>query len=249
VARLLPRLAAAFPTHRIILRPHPSENAGTWKAIIQGMERVEVARQGSAVPWILAADLLIHPYCTTGVEAFALGRPAICWRPTESPVLDNYLSPLVNLPARTLEDVVAQAQAVIAVGDGFAYPAEYRTLFGRSFAAQAGGFAAERIMAALTARFGVVPADTPRWRPGRGYSRFVLSKKHNRRLVPALTPADLTARLERYAHALGRNQRFTIAPCGDRVFHIHGHPEQPGAAETKWVPRWVRRLAGAVPPT
>ena len=63
---LLPRLAAAFPDHRIIVRPHPSENAAPWKAIVAATPRAQMVRQGSAVPWILAADLLIHTYCTTG---------------------------------------------------------------------------------------------------------------------------------------------------------------------------------------
>src|SRR5262249_29617695 len=78
ITGLLPKLAAAFPEHRIILRPHPSENAVPWKAIVAEIPRAEMLRQGAAVPWMLAADLLIHTYCTTGVEAFALGRPAIC---------------------------------------------------------------------------------------------------------------------------------------------------------------------------
>ena len=250
---LLPKLAAAFPEHRIIVRPHPGENAGPWKAIVAEVPRAETMRQGAAVPWILAADLLIHTYCTTGVEAFALGRPAICFQPAESPVLDNYLSPRINFRARTPDEVIERAAGIIAAGDGFAYPPEFRARFDRSFTAQSGAFAADRIVQALTARFTVAPSpDAARalWQPGRGYIRHILSRKHNRRLMPAIAPDEIERRLQRFAEAIGRSQRFTIEPCGERVFHVHGHAERahaPGAeGETSWVPRWMRRLAGTV---
>lgn len=246
---LLPMLAAAFPGHRIILRPHPSENASTWRSIVAGMERVAVVRDGAALPWILAADLLIHPYCTTGVEAFALGKPAICLRPAESFVLDNYLSPLINVSARTVDEVVEQARTIVDAGDAFAYPAAFQARFDRSFAAMSGAFAAERIVQGLTAHFQVSlspAAERALWAPGRGYARYVLSKKHNRGLMPALTAEDIRQRLARYGEAVGRMPRFAIEPCGDRVFHIHGHREsaRSGDGEGAWLPRWVRRLAG-----
>jgi surface carbohydrate biosynthesis protein len=253
IKSLLPRLAAAFPEHRIIVRPHPGENAPPWQAIVAETPRAQMVRQGSAVPWILASDLLIHTYCTTGVEAFALGRPAICFQPVESPVLGNYLSPQINFAARTPEEVIERAAAIIAAGDGFAYPAEYRARFDRSFAAQSGAFAAERIVQQLTERFGVAPMrDAARalWQPGRGYIRHVLSKKHNRRLMPAIAPAEIERRLQRFAEATARPRRFTVEPCGERVFHIHGHAERAHAensdGEATWLPRWVRRLAGSV---
>jgi surface carbohydrate biosynthesis protein len=246
---LLPTLATALPGHRIILRPHPSEKAATWRSIVAGMERVAVVREGAALPWILAADLLIHPYCTTGVEAFALGRPAICFRPAESFVLDNYLSPLINVPARTVDEIVEQAKAIIAAGDGFAYPGAYRDRFDRSFAAMSGAFAAERIVQRLTDHFRIAPApDAPQalWAPGRGYARYVMSKKHNRGLMPALTEEDVRGRLQRFGEAIGRAQRFTVDLCGDRIFHIHGHRQsaRAGDDESPWFKRLVRRLGG-----
>jgi hypothetical protein len=167
-------------------------------------------------------------------------------------VLDNYLSPQINFVARTPEEVIERGAAIIAAGDGFVYPPEYRARFDRSFAAQSGPFAAERIVQELTRRFGVTPAaDAARasWQPGAGYIRHILSKKHNRRLMPAIEPAEIDRRLRRFAETIGRPQRFTIEPCGERVFHIHGHAERARAqdgGEATWVPRWVRRLAGSV---
>lgn len=248
---LLPKLTAAFPDHRIILRPHPSEAAAMWQAIADSTAGVQMVREGAAVPWILAADLLIHTYCTTGVEAFALGRPAICFRPAASPLLDSYLSPLINFSADTPDDVVARAAAIIADGDAFSYPTEFRVRFDRSFAAQTGPLAAERIVREIGERFRIAISQRSQalWQPGRSYVRYVLSKKHNRRLMPVSDAADIQPRLLRFGAAIGRTEGFTVEPCGDRVFHIHGHRESAGAGTggSTWLPRWVRRLAGTAP--
>ena len=241
----LPRLAAAFPRHRIVLRPHPSENAESWRTRLAGLERVQVLRRGSAVAWIMASDLLVHTYCTTGVEAFALGKPALCFRPVDSPVLDNYLSPRINIGARTPDELVERARELIAAGPAFTHPPEFAAVFARSFAARSGPLAADRILQALVGRFAVSPAadlSRARWRPHSGYRRFVLSKRHNRGLMPAIAPAELRRRLDRLGHLLGRPLRLTIETCGDRVFHIHR--ARAGAARAAaWLPDWLRPAA------
>ena len=42
-------LPAALPDHRIILRPHPSENLGPWHALIGRSTQIEVIREGNVV--------------------------------------------------------------------------------------------------------------------------------------------------------------------------------------------------------
>jgi hypothetical protein len=67
--------------------------------------------------------------------------------------------------------------------------------------------------------------------------------------MPAIAPAEIERRLQRFSEAVGRPRRFTIETCGERVFHIHGHAERARAADANaaaWLPRWVRRLAGSV---
>jgi hypothetical protein len=65
--------------------------------------------------------------------------------------------------------------------------------------------------------------------------------------MPGLTPDDIRGRLERFGEAVGRTQRFAIEPCGDRVFHIHGHRQgaRAGDDDSPWLKRLVRRLGGA----
>ena len=144
-------------------------------------------------------------------------------------MLGNYLSPQINFAARTPDEVTERAAEIIAAGDGFAYPAEFRARFDRSFAAQSGPFAAERIVRAAD---GAV-----RRRAGAGCrARAVAAgpRLHPPHPVAEAQPAadagdragEIERRLQRFAEAMGRPQRFTIEPCGERVFHIHGHAER-----------------------
>ena len=254
IKALLPRRAEGFPDHQFVVRPHPSENATTWQAIVDRLPRTQVVRRGSVVPWILATDCLIHTYCTTGVEAFALGKPAICFQPDYAAIIENYLSPRINFLAKTADDVVGRLrQLVDADMMTFTYPAEFQAAFDRSFAAQSGAFAAERIIQQLAERFHVAlssSATSAQWRPARGYVRYILSKAHNRRLMPAITAEALAGRLTSFGRTLGQPRPTAVEPCGDRMFHIHGHPQADHAANTAGsptlLPRWMRRLAGTV---
>lgn len=98
-ARMLPALASAFPRHRIILRPHPSENHDVWRTRTRALPNVEVVHEGSVIPWILACDALVHNSCTTGVEAYLLDRPTITFRPLRDEVLDSELPNAVSVEA------------------------------------------------------------------------------------------------------------------------------------------------------
>ena len=53
-------------------------------------------REGAAVPWILAAHMLVHTNCTTGVEAVALDKPSICVVSLDNPANRRYLANVVN---------------------------------------------------------------------------------------------------------------------------------------------------------
>ena len=60
--------------HQIIIRPHPSESHDPWRQLAAELPNVSVVYEGNVAEWLLAAELLIHNNCTTGVEAYLLGR-------------------------------------------------------------------------------------------------------------------------------------------------------------------------------
>src|SRR6185369_6366729 len=88
---------------------------------------MEVIREGAAVPWIAASDMLIHTNCTTGAEALALDKPAICLMPSNSPANSRYLSNRVNPVTREVGETIALMKQVIRSGIGAAAPQFYST--------------------------------------------------------------------------------------------------------------------------
>jgi surface carbohydrate biosynthesis protein len=92
----IPMLQAALWETTIVIRPHPSENPEPWRILAAALPRVVVAEpRGAVAPWILGAVAVLHNSCTTAVDAFVLGCPAIAIlaaeREMESP-LPNGLS-------------------------------------------------------------------------------------------------------------------------------------------------------------
>ncbi len=78
---MFPVLSRRFKEHTIVIRPHPSESEAPWIEAAKRLSNVKVVYEGNVNEWILASDVVVHSNCTTGVEAFLLGKPAISYRP------------------------------------------------------------------------------------------------------------------------------------------------------------------------
>jgi len=74
---LTKELAIGFPDRTILLRPHPSENMTFYQQAFGSFKNVKVTRDDSVLPWIRAADVVVHSNCTTGIEAVLAGRPVV----------------------------------------------------------------------------------------------------------------------------------------------------------------------------
>lgn len=70
---------------KIILRPHPEEDLSLYVNAFKGIDNIKVIYSGSVVPWLLAADDIIHPDCTTAVECLFLGKLPISYMPENHP--------------------------------------------------------------------------------------------------------------------------------------------------------------------
>jgi hypothetical protein len=93
--QLIPKLDKAFPELNIVIRPHPTERHDAYNEIAARCSRVHVTNQGNVVPWILATRAVLHNGCTTGIEAFVMGVPAISYRASIS---EEYDSGFYRLP-------------------------------------------------------------------------------------------------------------------------------------------------------
>ena len=70
---------------KIILRPHPEEDLSLYVNAFKGIDNIKVIYSGSVVPWLLAADQIIHPDCTTAIECSFLGKLPISYMPENHP--------------------------------------------------------------------------------------------------------------------------------------------------------------------
>lgn len=240
IGGLLRRLHDAFPGHRIVVRPHPNEVLEPWRKIVEGLPRVSLERRGAAIPWIMAADVLIHPYCTTGVEAFALDKPAICFKPTETPIYDIYLSSSINFLAHDAEELVTEVARIVSQPpSSFEYPVEFRQRFDHAFAAHRGPLSAQlmaRRMASLAGELGVKT-----WQPAPGFHRWMWLKHHKDALMPRVGADQLLERLQRLQAQLQMRQNFSITQMGDRLFHVAATASASHVDDQSGVPPfWLR---------
>ena len=70
---------------KIILRPHPEENHSFYFDAFKDRKNIHVIYEGSVIPWILAAEIMIHPDCTTAIETLFAGKKPISYLPDDYP--------------------------------------------------------------------------------------------------------------------------------------------------------------------
>jgi surface carbohydrate biosynthesis protein len=100
------QVARAFPTHTILIRPHPSENHDIWKQAGKGCSNVQVHFEGHVTPWLLASDAIIHNSCTTGLEGYLLRRPVFSFQPITSERFDKELPNSLSQQATSSQELI-----------------------------------------------------------------------------------------------------------------------------------------------
>ena len=246
VRELIRALPARFPDHRVIVRPHPIERAETWSELLRDVPRAQMVREGAAVPWIMASDVLVHTNCTTGVEAFALDKPALSLRPAPLSIYEIYLANLVNYVATTVEEALIQLDRIIGPGVAWSgYPPEFRATFDRFFAGTRGPFACERVLDAFREAFGLQLTPHPRlpaWRPLAGYRQRTRMRQHHVQVMPEIDVAGVQQMLHGFDRAFGREQICHVEPCGQLVFHLHGAATRVAHDLPAPLKSWLQRL-------
>ncbi len=224
---LVKRLQIQFPDHKIILRPHPTEKIEPYEAQLAGLDRVAVLREGPAAAWILASDVLVHTSCTTANEAYALGKPAVCYETLRSPLHNYFLSGQLSLVARSEDEVITGVAAVLA-GTYQSSPSQTQT-FNQFFAAQSGPFAAQRIVTDLSGSPHAV-GEHSKWKPGPFFRRTWWPSAFQRRMFPDFSAETLFLRLVDLAKAAGIATVPQVWRLGDGLYHVRPQTMQLSAA-------------------
>lgn len=100
--------------HRVVVRPHPSERADTWR---DAVPEAEVLEDAPPLPWIKGARIVIHCSSTTGLEAVALGVPALNLDPVHEWGKRHIISE-INCTVTNLEDAQQALEPFLANGSG-----------------------------------------------------------------------------------------------------------------------------------
>jgi surface carbohydrate biosynthesis protein len=222
---LLPALAKAFPDQHIVLRPHPSEVGENWQAWTKGFPNLSILREGSSLPWIMAARVLVHTNCTTGVEAIALDRPAVCLIPADNPAHKRYLANLVNPVVRTTEEAVAAIGRLLA-DPGACYDLQMVARFRSSMSYDGARLGAEQVISSIEELADVhggwrpSPASVSAWQPRPGYRWHQPDKNVRGALFPDIDLATIAARLNQFGRILGKHTDLKIEACGTKVMLI-----------------------------
>jgi len=243
ILEIVAGLRQAYPKRKVVIRPHPSERIATWSDAFKGDAGVEVVREGSAVPWIIASSLLIHTNCTTGVEAIALGQPVICVLPLDSKVTQRYLSNRVNPVARSVAEALVLADRVLSDGANLYTPQMIDTFHhATSFEDDRLGaqIVIEKLVEAVQRResLSAPQATASAWRPDQKYRWHIADKNVRAELFPSLDREAVMRRLQKIAKALGMDMTPQVEYCGSKVLLISNHRMAP-------LVRFRRSIAGA----
>ncbi len=101
---LMLEISASHIVDRIVIRPHPVEDRSTWVEWGKA-NNIDVRWQGSAVEWMLAAEAMLHPGCTTAIEGLMLDRPVFSYVPDPNTEFHN--------PADAISEIVENAGELI----------------------------------------------------------------------------------------------------------------------------------------
>lgn len=84
------------PHLNVVVRPHPVENQELYKSLFRNLRNVKVLRCGSAIDWIMSAKCVVHDGCTTGIEAYLLGKKVLTFKPSKENMHDIRIPSMVG---------------------------------------------------------------------------------------------------------------------------------------------------------
>lgn len=238
--QLIPLLEQAFPGLTIIVRPHPSESYQIYHEIAAKCQRVIITNQGNVIPWLLAAKAMVHNGCTTGLEAYVLGVPALSYLATLNKYYDYDFQ---GLPTKlshqcfNFQELAETLTRIIAGELGAAESQERQELINYYLAAREGPLACERIVDVL--QESGYREKQPPGKPLSTYLQGWLYAKlkasltslymrrpgpnrlayHNHRF-PEISVTDIEQKIARFGELLQRFDSIKVEPYAKHVFRI-----------------------------
>ena len=238
---LIPRLNKAFPDHKLVVRPHPTENQDIYRQIAGRCKGVVVTNEGNVVPWLMATRAVIHNGCTTGVEAFLMGVPAISYRPHINETIDNgfYRLPhLVSYQCFNFEELRDTLEDILSGRLGAVNGDQRRSVIDESLAAQDGALACERIVDVLE-QISETWAESPEpawhnrilgWGLANGrrlviffrkyFSKTAAPSEFHRHRYPGISLEELRFRISKFQQVMNDRTDVKAEQIANQIFRI-----------------------------
>ena len=244
---LIPKLDRAFPDLNIIIRPHPTESHDVYQDIAARCSRVQVTNEGNVVPWILATRMVLHNGCTTGVESFVMGVPAISYREAVDEIYDNGFYRLPNAVSHqcfNFEQLQDKIQQILFGQLGVADGDERSDLVKRYLSSQDGPLACEKMVDVLAIMAANRTGDGKPSMWNRVQRRLIadgyhfykrlkpkLPGSHNRpefqkHRYPGITLEALKQKIERLQNILKDTTRLNVEQISNVLFRISPQNKQ-----------------------
>jgi len=239
--RLIPALEKEFPSYTIVVRPHPTESQDVYDRIAAQCQRARVTNEGNVVPWLMATRALIHNGCTTGVEAFVTGVPAISYRATVNDYYDHGFYRLPNLLSHQcfdFQELSITLGKILAGELAAANGEERKELVGHHLAATEGPLACEKIIDVLEAIMEdgperakpALPDRVGGWWIANGRRLIKRAKayfpgphnrpKFQRHRFPGISLGELHDRIRRFQEILGYEEELRVQQLYADIFQI-----------------------------
>ena len=238
---MIPALEKAFPDFTIVVRPHQVENPEIYRQIASHYERVHVINEGNVVLWLMACKVLIHNGCTTSVEAFAMGVPAVSYRATINEDYDYDFYRLPNMLSHqcfNFEQLQQTLKKILCGELGVGNGDERRALIDHYLAAQKGPLACEQIVDVLEKAAadlpnlpeppigdrllgGILATKRRVWRWFKLRMRdSTRSLAHQKKKYPEVPLGEVRARVARFQQVLGGHDRLNVEQICRSLFRI-----------------------------
>jgi surface carbohydrate biosynthesis protein len=236
---VLPGLSQRFPDTKFILRPHPGENVDFWRQLTARYKNIGIESAGNIVPWILASTAVVHNACTTGLEAYLLGRIPIAYQPVTAEEFDLKLPNSLSFAATSETELYSTLEQVLRneIGHAELRTVERQAFLERHISATSGNLASYRIADAIEsfqAEHDESGTGLWRWLVGTvfsaartGVKKFNMNRPGHKSNIgytlhrfPDTSVLEVSKRIAEFRDCLGRFDGVTAHQLDENIFTV-----------------------------
>ena len=224
--KIITEILEWFPEHKLVIRPHPSEDLGFWASRFSDHPRVVFSRSGVVTPWILASDCVLHHGCTTGIEAELMEQPQINYAPKPDHHHDSETAKAFSHFVHTPSELKEVMEAMVNGSREYLKPRKGLETY---FASLEGKLVAEHVLDEFD-KFSFTSADIAAWLPlVRFFPRNLIArykdlskraKTYSSQKYEGTTVEELTGKLEFFQRALKLGKTPVVREVFDRIYLI-----------------------------